>query len=459
MQRFLIIPAIMSALILNAQHLSGANDAPVGATEFKPLTFSEFTLPNGLHVILHQNKTAPVVSTYVLYKVGSKDEVDGRTGFAHFFEHLMFEGSRHIERGRIDKLVSGAGGNLNASTSFDQTDYYLNLPKNQLELALWIESERMLHAKVDETGVETQRKVVKEERRNNYDNQPYGDLFEQLCAMLYPGTCYSWVPIGSVQHIDNAQIDEFRAFYKRHYLPNNATLAIAGDIDPEVTRKLVEAYFGDIPAGTLAPRPKFSLPPTTAPVKRVVRQEMTPLNASLHAWVGPSETDDDAYALDLLTNILARGRSSRLYKTMVDKEQAALDIEAFAELLEFTGLVGVFSTGQKGVALERLDALMEAEVAKVRNEGVTEEEFQKALNSKEAELASANGTMAARARNLARYHVFYGSAARVNEEWARYGKVRREDLQRVAQKFFAPNRVHILHYPAPEATSAAPEGK
>jgi predicted Zn-dependent peptidase len=224
-------------------------------SSLRPIEFTEFDLPNGLHVILHENHVAPVVSTYLLYGVGSKNERSDRTGFAHFFEHLMFEGSENIPRGQIDKYISGAGGNLNASTSFDKTDYYFNLPSNQLKLALWIESERMMHAKIDEKGVETQRAVVKEEKRQRVDNQPYGTLFEELAKMMFKGTPYEWVPIGSFQYIDSAKIEEFRAFHRTYYVPNNATLAIAGDFNTAEVKSLVEAYFGPIPKGAEVPRP------------------------------------------------------------------------------------------------------------------------------------------------------------------------------------------------------------
>src|SRR5258708_6202647 len=262
---------------------------PSAAGPSRKIEFVEYDLPNGLHVILHQDRSLPVVASYLLYHVGSKDERADRTGFAHFFEHLMFEGSDNIPRGQIDKLVSGAGGNLNASTSFDQTDYFLNLPSNQLKLALWIESERMLHAKIDETGVETQRKVVKEEKRRSYDNQPYGSLFEELSKLVFKGTPYSWVPIGSVQYIDQTTIDEFREFYKTHYLPNNATLAIAGDFNTEELKALVADYFGPIPRGKEIVRPVVELPPQTEPVKHDVPKDNTPLNATLHAWRATTE--------------------------------------------------------------------------------------------------------------------------------------------------------------------------
>jgi zinc protease len=431
-------------------------DAP--HSSLKPLSFVEYDLPNGLHVILHENHASPVVSTYVLYHVGSKNERADRTGFAHFFEHLMFEGSENIKRGTIDKLVSGAGGNLNASTSFDRTDYYLNVPSNQLKLALWIESERMLHNRIDETGVETQRKVVKEERSQRYDNQPYGSLFEKLCGFVLKGTPYEWTPIGSVQYIDQAKIDEFRDFWKTYYVPNNATLAIAGDINIEETKKLIAEYFGDIPRGPEPPRPTFKLVDPSGPQKLEVKEEKTPLPASLHAWHGCEETHPDAPALDLLANILASGRSSRLYRRLVDKEQVALNAEAFPILMEKAGIVGMFATGIAGTPLEKLDALITDEIEKVKAEGVTEEEFQKALNQQEAELANQNGSMQARAKNLAHAHMFLGGTAEVNKELDRYLAVKREDLQRVAKKYFDSDKVHVLHYP-PAAQGKVSSGK
>ena len=422
----------------------------------KPIKFVEYDLPNGLHVILHENHAAPVVASYVLYHVGSKNERPDRTGFAHFFEHLMFEGSKNIPRGMIDKYVSAAGGNLNASTSFDQTDYYLNLPSNQLKLALWIESERMLHAKIDEVGVETQRKVVKEEKRRSYDNQPYGSLVEELAKLVFEKTPYEWVPIGSFQYIDEAKIEEFRDFYKTFYVPNNATLAVAGDFDLEEIKKLIAEYFGPIPRGKEIGRPKVDVPPQTEPVKKDVVKENTPLPATLHAWHAVPETHPDAYALELMTNILSSGRSSRLFRRLVEKEQVATQTEAFPFLLEKTGMIGVQAIGLQGVTLEQLDALITEEVEKVKDEGVTEEEFQKSLNQKEAEFASAFGTMQSRAKNLARYHMFYGDANLINTELNRYLAVKRDDLQIVARKYLTKEGVHLLRFPVPESKAAAP---
>ena len=419
------------------------------AARAEAIVFSEYDLPNGLHVILAPEHSTPVVSNYVLYHVGSKNERPDRTGFAHFFEHLMFEGSENIARGEIMKLVSRAGGNANASTSYDQTDFQINLPANQLGLALWIESERMLHGKVEQAGVNTQRYVVKEERRLRYDNQPFGSLQEELSKVMFAGTPYAWVPIGSVQYIDKATLEEFRAFYKTYYLPNNATLVLAGDFDPAATRQLIAEYFGPIPRGPEPPRPVIKVPVQTEPKTVEVARANTPLPASVHAWHAPRETDPDAYAVEMLTNILASGRSSRLYRRLVIQEQAAVEASAFPYLLEDAGAIGVLAVGNRGVTLDQLDRLIGDEIASVKKDGVTEEEYQKARNQEESQFASSYGTMLSRAKGLAHYHVFFGDTGLVNTELANYLKVTRDDLKRVANEYLTDQGLNILHYPVP----------
>jgi len=411
------------------------------------IDFVEYDLSNGLHVILHQNKTAPVVGTYLLYHVGSKNERADRTGFAHFFEHLMFEGTENIQRGQIDKLVSAAGGNLNASTSFDRTDYHFNLPSNQLGLALWIESERMLHGKVEKIGVETQRQVVKEERRLGTDNAPYGTLFENLAALVFQGTPYAWTPIGSVQYIDQATLDEFREFYHHYYVPNNATLVVAGDFDIDAAKKQIADYFGPIPRGKDIERPTFELKPQTKPSEQTVESPTTPLPASVHAWRAPAEAAADAPAVELLADILGTGRSSRLYERLVRGEQAASEIEVFPYLLENGGVLGVSAIGNADTPLEKLDQLIDEEIAKIREKGVTEEELQKVKNLKLRELASSYATMQNRARNLAHYHVMFGGTNQINRQWERYDAVTPKAIQDAALKYLNPNGTNVLHYP------------
>lgn len=466
MKQLLTLAAAITATTLSAtaDPAPSTAAAPTATTAPAPvkmpvIQFEEYDLPNGLHVILHQNKEVPVISTYVHYHVGSKNERADRTGFAHFFEHLMFEGTANIKRGQIDKLVSAAGGNLNASTSFDRTDYYFNLPSNQLGLALWIESERMLHAQVDETGVETQRKVVQEERRLSVDNAPFGTVFENLAAQVFPGTPYSWTPIGSAQYIDQAQIDEFRAFYRHYYVPNNATLVVAGNFEIEPTKKLISDYFAGISRGAEIQRPKFTLPVQKKPTLKTVTLPTTPLPATIHAWRGPKETSKDAPALELLTDILATGRSSRLYEKLVRKNEVATDVDVFPYLLENGGVVGIFVIGNPDTSIDKLDKLIDTEIAAIREKGVTAEELQKAKNQKINQLANAFSTMQSRAENLAFFHVMFGDTEEINRQLQRIDSVTMEDIQRVARQYLTPNGVNILRYPvaAPEPQTTAPK--
>lgn len=454
----LALIAVPGMVPLFAKTPPPASPTPAQAAVKMPvIDFVEYDLPNGLHVILHSNKSAPVVSTYLLYHVGSKNERADRTGFAHFFEHLMFEGSENIQRGQIDKLVSAAGGNLNASTSFDRTDYHFNLPANQLGLALWIESERMMHGKVEGVGVETQRQVVKEERRLGTDNAPYGTLFENLAAQVFQGTPYEWTPIGSAQYIDQAKLDEFREFYHRFYIPNNATLVVAGDFDVEAVKKQIADYFGPIPSGKPVERPQFEVKPQSAPQEKTVSLPTTPLPAVVHAWRAPSETDADAPAVELLGDILGTGRSSRLYERMVRGEQAASEIEVFPYFLEKGGMIGVFAIGNPKTPLEKLDRIINEEIANIRDCGVSAEELQKVKNLKLRELASSYATMQNRARNLAHYHVMFGDTKAINHQWERYQKLTPEAIQAAALKYLTPQGVNVLHYPVvkPEAKPAS----
>ena len=429
--------------------VAGFFSIPANA-EMPQIEFVEYDLPNGLHVILHENHEAQVVSSYVLYHVGSKDERPDRTGFAHFFEHLMFEGSKNLGRRELDQLVSAAGGNKNASTSFDRTDYYINLPSNELELALWLESERMLHAEVSQIGVDTQREVVKEERRSRYDNQPYGSFTENMAKLAFGGTSYEWTPIGSAQYIDQATLEEFQEFYAKWYVPNNATLSIAGDIDIEKTKKLIERYFGPIPRGAEIDRVKIDWSFDALGETKEIVEPMTPLPASMHIWRAPVMTHEDANALDLAISILATGKSSRMYNRLVAQERAAVNSSAFAWLQEKAGMVAAYAIGNRGVTIEQLDALMEEEVQKLVDEGIPDREFQKALNQKEAELASSLGTMQSRATSLAYYHLWYGDANRVNTELEQYLKVTKEDVVRAAKTYLVKERRSTIHYTVPQ---------
>jgi predicted Zn-dependent peptidase len=297
-----------------------------------------------------------------MYHVGSKNEDPQRTGFAHFFEHLLFEGSENIGRGEYMKMVQANGGQLNANTSQDRTFYYEVLPSNQLELALWMESERMLQAKIDGVGVETQRKVVKEEKKQRYDNTPYGQILNVVYENAYTKHPYRWSPIGKEQYIDGATLDEFMSFYKTFYVPNNATLAIGGDLDIEKTKALIAKYYGDIPKGTKPiPRPTEVEPIQTAE-KRVEFYDNVQLPAVVVAYHTPKMGTDDWYALQLLTQMLSQGQSSRFQKEIVDKQQKGLAVGAFMIPNEDPGVAFMYGISNAGVEPADLEKSMLDEV-------------------------------------------------------------------------------------------------
>lgn len=410
------------------------------------IEFEEYTLDNGLHVILHEDHSTPIVAVSVLYHVGSKNEKPGRTGFAHFFEHLMFEGSPNIERGEYMKIVQANGGALNANTSFDRTFYYEILPSNQLELGLWLESERMLHATVDSTGVETQREVVKEEKRLRIDNQPYGSFQEKMFGAAFPNSYYAIPPIGTMEDLNAAQISDFSEFYGTFYAPNNATLSIAGDIDPDETIEMVRKYFGEIPRGTAdIPRPEEAPAPLTSEVVDTVYDNIQ-LPALFIGYRTPAQGTKEAYAVDMLTTLLSDGQSSRMYKTIVDEERLAAVVQAFPFALEKAGLFITIGIANQGITLDTLLAAIDTEIEQVRQAKINEREYTKVLNQLENDFVSANGSMSGIAENLANYHVYYGDANLINTEIEKYREITPEYLQKIAQKYFVDSNRVVLYY-------------
>jgi predicted Zn-dependent peptidase len=410
------------------------------------IKFTEYDLPNGLHVILHQDNTTPIVAVSILYHVGSKNEVAGRTGFAHFFEHLMFEGSDNIPRGDYDKITLSAGGTLNANTSQDRTYYYEILPSNQLELGLWLEAERLLHLRIDSTGVETQRAVVKEERKQSYDNRPYGSVIEKTMENAYKVHPYKWTPIGYPEDLNKATLQEFMEFHSIYYVTNNATLSIAGDLDIESTKKMIEKYFGDIPRGTKELyRPSVVEPEKTVEVRDVVFDNIQ-LPAVIMSYHMPAQGTPDSYALSMLTTLLSDGQSSRMYKAIVDQQQKALQVMSFPFALEDPGLFLIFGLVNMGIEPADLEKSINAEIEKVKTTPITDAEFQKLRNKVENDFVSGNSTMAGIAENLANYHVYFNDANLINTEIDRYMKVTPADLQRVAQKYLTPENSVVLTY-------------
>ncbi|MCF6271389.1 MAG: insulinase family protein [Melioribacteraceae bacterium] len=412
----------------------------------KKIEFEEYDLENGLHVILHEDNSTPIVAVTVFYHVGSKNEEPERTGFAHFFEHLMFEGTENIPTGEYHNIVTSNGGINNATTDFDRTYYYEILPSNQIELGLWLESERMLHLKVDSAGVETQRKVVKEERKMRLDNRPYGSLLEETFKRAYTKHPYNWTPIGSAQYIDLATIEEFMEFYKHYYVPNNAVLTIAGDIDIVETKKLIEKYFADIPMG----EKEITYPDVVEPKKekevRDIVYDNVQLPMVLMSYPIPKKTDKDAYAISMLTTLLSGGQSARIPKQLVDKEQIAVAAGSVPLSLEDSGQFIVYSIANMGISAEDLEKSLQAEIDKVKSELISENEFQKLQNQMESRIVGGFSTVAGIAGSLSNYYVFYGNTNRINKKLENFMAVTREDIKRVANEYLDSNTRVVLYY-------------
>jgi predicted Zn-dependent peptidase len=422
--------------------------------ESNKIDFIEYDLDNGMHVILHQDKSTPIVAVSVLYHVGSKNEDPSRTGFAHFFEHLLFEGSENIERGEFFKIVQGNGGVLNANTSFDRTYYFEVLPSNQLKLGLWLESERLLHAKIDKEGVETQRGVVKEELKQRNENTPYGSILNETFGHAFVEHPYRWTPGGSPEYINKAELSEFMDFYKTFYVPNNATLSIAGDIDIKQAKKWIAEYFGTIPKGTKAiPRPTVVEPKKTAEVRDTIYDNIQ-LPAVVMGYHMPGQGTEDYYAMSMLSQLLSQGESSRFQKVIKDEKQKALFVGAFPLPTEDPGLALMFGITNMGVEPTALEEAMDIETARVKEELISDLEFQKLKNQVENDFISGNSSVQGLAENLANYHVYFGDANLVNTEIERFMKVTKEDIRKVAQKYLTDeNRVVLYYLPKAQQTN------
>ncbi len=414
--------------------------------QMNKIEYTEYTLDNGLHVILHQDNSTPIVAVSVMYHVGSKNENPNRTGFAHFFEHLLFEGSENIGRGEFDKYIQNAGGYNNANTTQDRTYYYEVMASNHLATGLWLESERMLHAKVDIKGVETQRQVVKEERRQRIDNQPYMTFMEETFKRAYKEHPYRWSVIGSMEHLDAAKEADYKQFYADFYVPNNAVLSIAGDLNIEETKELIQKYFGDIPRGTKPIyQPTVEEPALTGEIRDTIYDNVQ-LPGVFQAYRIPAAGTPDYYAVDMLGRLLTSGESSRLYRKLVDDQQKAMFILNFPFDLEDPGLSFVIGLANMGVNPDDLETAIDQELVAVQNELITKKEFQKLRNQIESEFIQSNATITGIAESLANYHMYYGDAALINNEIDRYLNVTREDLMAAAKKYFNKDNRVVLYY-------------
>ncbi len=408
--------------------------------------FEEYDLDNGMHVILHQDNTAPVVITSVMYHVGAKDENPERTGFAHFFEHLLFEGTENIKRGEWFNVVSSNGGSNNANTTDDRTYYYEVFPSNSVELGLWMESERLMHPIINQIGVDTQNEVVKEEKRLRVDNQPYGNILAEIKKNLFFKHPYRWATIGSMDHLDAATLEEFQAFNKKFYVPNNAVLVVAGDINKTEVKKMINDYFGPIPKGPAVERDLAMEEPLTETLKATAYDPNIQIPAIIAAYRTPSQKSRDSYVLNMISSYLSGGKSSVLYKKLVDEQKQALAVQAVNISQEDYGTYALFALPLGDVSLETLLAEMDEEVVKIQNELISERDYQKLQNQFENQFVNSNSSIAGIAGSLATYYMLYDDVNLINNEIDIYRSITREEIQTVAKEFLNPNQRLELQY-------------
>ncbi len=421
----ILVPLMSLAIALPAQEASRRIN----------VEFVEFDLDNGLHVILHRSARAPVATINVWYHVGSKNEREKRTGFAHLFEHMMFQGSENVPENGHFKHVQQAGGTLNGSTTQDRTNYFETLPANQLELGLWLESDRMRSLAVTQRNLDNQRDVVKEERRTRVDNVPYGRMNETLFATAYTAQAYKWPVIGSMEDLSAASLEDVKAFHAMYYVPNNASLCIAGDIDYDRTRDLVKKYFADIPRGAAEPYVPATVEPPQTAARRETMTDNVRLPAMMIAFHIPDMNHPDFDALDMLGDILSSGRSSRLYQRLVYRDRLAQSVMGGPYDLEQPGLFIFRVTAQMGKKLEDIEAAIWEEIGKAQEDLVAEEEIAKIRNRREMGFAGQLNTSQSIANNLNSCYILQKGTARINTQLDRIAAVTREDIRRTARAY------------------------
>ena len=421
------------------------------------IPFETYKLPNGLDVILSVDRTTPTVAVAVWYHVGSKNETAGRTGFAHLFEHVMFTGSGHVPYGLHDKLTEGVGGGNNGSTTNDRTNYFETIPSNYLESALWLESDRMgyLLDKLDLTKLNAQRDVVKNERRQSYDNQPYGRVSEIFSNAMYPkGHPYSWPVIGSMTDLSAASEEDVKAFFRLYYAPNNATLAVVGDFDPAQTKEWIKKYFGDLPSGQTIQRP--AVPPARLEAsKRLVYEDRVQVPRLYIQWPSVGFKNDDDYALDVLSSILSGSRTARLTKALVYDSQKASQVFGFENSAEDVGVFQIVVVPRPESTLTELEASVDQILQKFISEGPTAEELQKAKSGLELNFLRGLESNLGKSNQLISGAIFYGDAAQFRKDYQKTLAVTAADVKRVAAKYLTGARIVLSVVPKGKKDQAA----
>lgn len=420
------------------------------------IPYTRYVLPNGLNILLHEDHSTPTVSVNTWFHVGSGYEKVGRTGFAHLFEHLMFEGSGHVAEGDFDKLLEAAGGENNGSTTEDRTNYYEDVPTNALELALYLDSDRLgfLVDAMTKEKVDGQRDVVKNERRQSYENRPYGLSEETILKQLFPSSHpYSWPVIGSMADLSAASFEDVVEFFRTYYVPNNASLVISGDIDPKETIKLVEKWFGAIPAGKPVP-PQNPAAAKLTEEKIVMLEDRVQLPRLYMTWITPAKFAPGDAEMDVLANVLSGGKNSRLYQKLVYELQIAQDVYAYQASSKLVSQFQIVSTARSGHTLAEIKSVIEQELNKIKTEAPTQREVQRVVNQYEASFLDQlerPGGFSGKADMLNSYYYYAGNPDYANEDLARYKSLCVEDVQFAAQKYLPDNARVVL--------SIVPKGK
>ena len=423
------------------------------------IDFTEYTLDNGLHVILHQDESAPVVAIAVLYHVGSKNEQRGKTGFANLFEHLMFGKTRDIPAGQFYKMVRDAGGELNAGTSQDRTVFYETLPSNQLTLGLWLEAERMHYLTIDSLSVKAAKNIITNERVQRFTNRSYGDAIEQIFKHSYKVYPYSWVPVEPLQYVDKASINEIKDFYKTYYVPQNATLSISGDINIDHTKEMIDKYFGGIPKGKIKIiRPNAVEPPQVKEIIDTVYENVK-LPAIIEAYHIPSFTNKDFSPLYMMATFLSSGKDSKFYKSLIEKQHLASQAEAYSYGLEAPGLFVVLGVAQKNVDPDILKLAMNTEIDSLKNHLLSEGELQKLKNLISERFIDANSSDAGLAENLAEFSALYGNTNLINTNLQSYLSITSKDIKNAANKYLQKNNRIVIYYLPVSGTTNAEGGE
>ncbi|MDF1501544.1 pitrilysin family protein [Roseisolibacter sp. H3M3-2] len=452
----LAVPLVAGAPLpatLAAQQPAPAAEGPLPAK----IPLERYQLPNGLTVILNEDHSAQVVTVDVWYDVGARNERPGRSGFAHLFEHMMFQGSSNVKKGEHFQLVERAGGSMNGSTQIDRTNYFQTLPSNRLNLGLWLEADRMRSLAVTPENLKNQQEAVKEERRLRFDNQPYiGTVLLSLAAAYDPKTCFAYGHelIGSMDDLNAAKVEDVQAFFKQYYAPNNATLVLTGDFQPAEAKRLITQYFGDIARVDAPPPVQCDQPFNPGEQRRRVTDAKATLPATFTVWRIPETKHADTPALQFLATILGQGESSRLNKAIAREAKAALGLQTFLNAVGPTrgpGTFGVLAIANQGVPADSLDRLIAREIARIAESGVTEAELAKAKNAYRASTINTAQTSLGRAEAIHHATMFLGDPEAVNTDIRRYLAVTAADVQRVAKAYLRPENGLFTLITPPEA--------